>query len=366
VFLGHGTFLFLHTSINQQATATANHAAFAVNYHDSAVHTHLGHQAVIVFFVLSGYFVGGGALRAVRSRQWSTQSYLLRRLTRLWVVLIPALLLGALFDAIGARLFSATTLIYAKLWNSGLGSTGNVIPAHFALSTFAGNVFFLQGILVPCFGTNGPLWSLSYEFWYYLIFPLLLVVLMPSTATVCRIMSIATLVAISIFCGRDISLYFLIWLMGTLTYCLPLGNLHVPPRWIASLMCALFAAFNLYVVVFPYNIIASDFTTGMFFSLILWLLLHFRQPAGESLYRSVSTTLSAMSYTLYTVHYPIILFLSAWLVPKLPRQHFSLPSIEALLFAYAATFLIAYLVYRCFEANTGRVRRVLAERLDAR
>ena len=37
---------------------------------------------------------------------------------------------------------------------------------------FAGNALFLQTILVPVLGTNGPLWSLAYEFWYYAVFPL--------------------------------------------------------------------------------------------------------------------------------------------------------------------------------------------------
>ena len=45
----------------------------------------------------------------------------------------------------------------------------------------AANALFLQTIVaarnaphpVPTFGSNGALWSLSYEFWYYLAFPLL-------------------------------------------------------------------------------------------------------------------------------------------------------------------------------------------------
>jgi len=43
----------------------------------------LGHQWVIVFFVLSGYLVGGSVLRSVSAGRWSWRSYLLARLTRL-------------------------------------------------------------------------------------------------------------------------------------------------------------------------------------------------------------------------------------------------------------------------------------------
>src|SRR5579871_6819595 len=54
----------------------------------------LGHQWVIVFFVMSGYLVGGSVIRSVTEGRWSWSSYLLARLTRLYVVLLPALLLG--------------------------------------------------------------------------------------------------------------------------------------------------------------------------------------------------------------------------------------------------------------------------------
>jgi len=331
----------LHTSVHQLAHDPSMQLGAAGPSHELAGHTHLGHQAVIVFFVLSGYFVGGGALRAVRNRKWSTKLYLFQRLTRLWVVLIPALLLGLLMDTAGVRLFSNATPVYASLYSPVSRSVWNVIPFRFAASTFMGNVFFLQGILVPCFGTNGPLWSLSYEFWYY----------------------IAGLIAILIFCGRDISLYFLIWMMGALISCLSMGISQPLARRITPWVCALFMAFNLYAVAYPCNLIASDFATGIFFSFVLWLLLHFRQPATDSIYRKASTRLSAMSYTLYTVHYPIILFLSVLLLPKLPGPHSSLQSIGILLAAYVATFSIAYLFYRCFEANTARVRRIFSAHL---
>src|SRR5579863_1104724 len=38
--------------------------------------TNLGHQAVIVFFVLSGYLVGGSVVRALSRRNWSWSRYL--------------------------------------------------------------------------------------------------------------------------------------------------------------------------------------------------------------------------------------------------------------------------------------------------
>jgi len=60
----------------------------------------LGRQWVIVFFVLSGYLVGGSVLRSVGSGKWSWRSYLLARLSRLYVVLLHALLLGGALEGV--------------------------------------------------------------------------------------------------------------------------------------------------------------------------------------------------------------------------------------------------------------------------
>ena len=50
-------------------------------------------------------------------------------------------------------------------------------PLHLDAATFWGNLVFLQTILVPTYGTNALLWSLANEFWYYMLFPLLAVLI---------------------------------------------------------------------------------------------------------------------------------------------------------------------------------------------
>ena len=90
------------------------------------------------------------------------------------------------------------------------------------LSTFFGNVFFLQGIVTSCFGSNGALWSLSYEFWYYIFFPLLVTALLASIHTRVRVGAGLLLSLLVVLCGWTIGAYFLIWLMGVGVACLPL------------------------------------------------------------------------------------------------------------------------------------------------
>src|SRR5438093_211100 len=41
--------------------------------------TSLGHEAVIVFFVLSGYFIAGNVLRSLADGSWNWRAYMTRR-----------------------------------------------------------------------------------------------------------------------------------------------------------------------------------------------------------------------------------------------------------------------------------------------
>src|SRR5438270_9524015 len=58
-----------------------------------------GHDAVILFFVLSGYVIAWVAER----REPDLRAYAVNRLSRLYSVVVPAILLTVIADAIGQR-----------------------------------------------------------------------------------------------------------------------------------------------------------------------------------------------------------------------------------------------------------------------
>ena len=121
----------------------------------------LGHQAVIVFFALSGLVVTTSMLRLAASGRWSLPRFAAARLARLWIVLVPCLLGGALLDRFGLAL---GTQPY------GIPAVGHpALPVDLSLATAFGNLAFLQTITVPVLGSNGPLWSLANEAWYYVL-----------------------------------------------------------------------------------------------------------------------------------------------------------------------------------------------------
>ena len=122
--------------------------------------TGFAHQAVILFFLLSGWLVGGSLLNK-NGTMGAIKHYFIDRISRLWVVLVPTFVLvlaiGILTGKVDAQVASV--------------APGN----DYSATAFIGNLVGLQDLAVPTFGGNFPLWSLSNETWYYIMFPLLVV-----------------------------------------------------------------------------------------------------------------------------------------------------------------------------------------------
>lgn len=115
-----------------------------------------GNEAVIEFFILSGFVISYTA----QNRHPDFLDYMLSRLARLWSIAIPAIILTCLLDHIGEALAPA---VYAPL-----------VPYSTVKWIIAGLV---NGVFLSQFwsfglwpGSNGPYWSIAYEFWYYVLF----------------------------------------------------------------------------------------------------------------------------------------------------------------------------------------------------
>lgn len=132
--------------------------------------TGFGHEAVMVFFVISGYLVGGKVWILYREGRFGWRRYLADRLSRLYAVLFVALVLGAVLDWSGYLFFNSYGL-YNKGHAGQIAVLGTAPFDRMGWLDFLVNAFFLQTIAGPPFGSNGPLWSLAYEWWYYILFP---------------------------------------------------------------------------------------------------------------------------------------------------------------------------------------------------
>lgn len=115
------------------------------------------HEAVIVFFVMSGFIIYSTTVNSGRN----SIDYVIARASRIYSVVFPAVL----FSIVCAILFIQNT-----------GRVGNFpsnITSPSIIDTVSSLLFLNQSWQNPAKLTmNGPFWSLCYEVWYYVIFGL--------------------------------------------------------------------------------------------------------------------------------------------------------------------------------------------------
>lgn len=317
----------------------------------------LGGQAVIVFFVLSGFLVGNSAWRAVRNGRWSWRKYLFQRMTRLWIVLIPALIFGGILDHVGMHYLSQNGGIYTS--PPGQGMVEKNLAALSTLKVMAGNFFFLQKILVPTYGTNAAMWSLANEFWYYMLFPLLLLLLVGRTPKLQRFAFGVLAAGIFYLVGVKISGYFIVWLLG---FFVSIMALKIPAnRRRVATGCALlfFAAVIAFIRLRHVGSAEAAGLIGVSFAAYLYTVAHARQPIKSRTYQAIATGFSKFSYTLYLAHLPLLVFMVAlinrpWHPWRKDPAHLGL-SLALVVIAYS----YAWGMYYIFERNTDFVRRRL-------
>ena len=310
--------------------------------------------------MLSGFLVGSSGLRWVEKRTWSLPRYLLHRFLRLEIVLLPALLLELIWDAAGMHIPGA-----AGLYSGGWHLIMRWGPADLSWRTLLGNAAFVQGILVPSFGVNGALWSLANEFWYYVLFGLLVTACLRSTRWWLRILVSALILAVSKFVGLGIMILAPLWFLGLGIYLLPQMRLSALGRRVllisTMLLFAVFLVLEFGAHVSSLSISDQrvlDLATGVLFSLVLYAMVQ-ANPISPR-YRRVAHWIAAPTYTLYANHLPALFFLLACIgARKAPTPAHCLE-----VFAwFIVVWFYGYGLYMLFERRTPAIRKWIESRL---
>lgn len=132
-----------------------------------------GHQAVILFFVLSGFCIHyrrANDLRDGNPAPFRVGPYLYRRARRIIPPLYFALALTAVLGAV-VRWINPAAVSGSYLDNP---YAEPFLIQNNSMRVLIGNLLFLQSLVVPMYGNNTPLWSLAYEFHFYWMYPLFL------------------------------------------------------------------------------------------------------------------------------------------------------------------------------------------------
>jgi peptidoglycan/LPS O-acetylase OafA/YrhL len=318
-----------------------------------------GHQAVVIFFVLSGYLISGSVFRMFERDRWSWRTYLLHRLLRLWIVLLPGLIVTAIADRIGMSLHRpAAHALYAGL--SGDHVIGPVRQTA-GLLTGLGNFFFLQGVKVDPFGSDGALWSLANEFWYYLLFPLALIALCRKSPIRTRLIHAALFLLAAWFLREHILEGFPIWLLGTLLALIAPPRVGAPVRWMAAVSYAIIL--YLFARAPQLNLRWADQLLGVATFVFLWILLSATAPAdGKTLRARITRLFARFSYTLYVAHTPLLALIAA-LVLGSERWQPNAPHVAESLAILIAVLGFCYLLATQTEFRTDAIRSAIERRL---
>jgi peptidoglycan/LPS O-acetylase OafA/YrhL len=316
------------------------------------------HEAVVVFFVLSGFLVGGSAIEKARSKQPWLRKYVIDRTVRIYIVLLPVLLICGSVDVLSAHFFSDV----------------GVYSASFARDSFdpwliLWNILNLQGIWFPPFGTNQPMWSLGMEYWYYLLFGFMLLPLGGAGSPYSKYFRVVgCLAAASTFIvfassGSYFLFGFLIWCLGAAAHVVPFTVIR-SPRVSLALFVVVSVAVRLAVsetVLLRETVkYAVDLVQAALFANLL-LTLRFDKSAGFAFCRSeIHARLAAFSYSLYASHLPFAIAIFTACVhffgDHWRRAVLSFAYYPIYLLIVAVLVALSYLVSRVSEAHTAEVR----------
>lgn len=323
-------------------------------------------EAVVVFFVLSGYLVGGLSSARLSMGRFSLANYSIDRVTRLFVAFLPALALTAALDIAGNYWFHgvgfwthAHPMIKAKV------ATG-AFETYATLSIFLKNALMMQTIWAPSFGSNQPLWTISLEFWFYVVFGLVLAAGLAGSFRL-RLFGIAAAVGTAAVLGGPFSLFMGLWLLGVGAAFVPWRSVERPVAALALLgaLLTLVRVFDNYFDHHEFARIAKEYAIAATFA---WLCVSMRGVSFKPLEWAggFNKFMADFSYSLYLIHFPTMLFILAALhaTGRFPSiaTGYSPGSAQGLL-VYGAMIGLVYLSAWSFaqatERQTWKARRFL-------
>jgi len=265
-------------------------------------------EAVLLFFVLSGYSIGLSTAKTPPSSWQRTRDYLIRRAKRI----LP--------------------LYYLSFaWTFLLGCIYGLDRPSFQVSTLLGNMAFLQtsasskGNWFEPYGDNGPYWSLSYEVFFYAVLPGALSALNSSArgrsspdqmifvAIGASLLGLAFNQVMPSPFSQFLTLW-IVWVLGFISVNLPRSPRHLmllaSPFLLFATLWASLASLDLksdtlvmlakgclLALIFGSIATYSECISGKAMLLVRWILIRLFAHVGDG------------SYALYLLHYPLLLAL---------------------------------------------------------
>lgn len=282
--------------------------------------SNLNVEAVLFFFILSGFSINISIRNSNLEKNEDINKYLYKRFKRILPTYILALVLTYI-----------------------IGIISNDTHLHdYSMKTLLGNLFFLQTsknvgeYWIEPFGLNGPLWSLSYEMFYYLAYPIFYILIKKLNTKINKINFYdLSLIIIAFASFSSIFLrvlfftpwfsflsYFYVWFLGVYAASIYLCNNKYSFNKIALIVLVSigYKIINYYLLhsTTVDNIFSSTliFIFGIFLYKNIRILRKFGFKKIESFFNLIFKHVGLASYSLYIYHFPLLAFISKYYNPN--------------------------------------------------
>lgn len=323
--------------------------------------TGLGHEAVVIFFVMSGLLVGGLSVVRQIDGRFAPSEFVIHRFSRIYIVLIPALIVGLILDHVGLAYFNSAA-IYTESLRFRLPG---IIADQMSLRLLVDNLLMLMQVSVPVLGSNAALWSISYEWWSYALFFFALCFFASSMRRPSKLVYALLVCLMLVLLPLDVMRYFLVWMIGVAVLFSPLRKIP----------CNRFLAYAMLIASILWSRIDQNNTTPILgldrtfiHDLVLAVTCFFlftalnQNQMRVGRMQNLHQVLAGFSYTTYLVHLPFMV-----IVISILNRHFGLPVLQQptpIGMAYFVSMVVliglySYAFSRFTERHTDALRRYL-------
>lgn len=297
-----------------------------------------GGIGVLVFFVLSGFLVGGRTAERILKGTADFYQYAIDRSVRIGLPLVGSLILIIIV-------------------NSFLGMPINWLK-------IIGNLFSLQGIF--CGDVGGVFWTLSYEVWFYVLFASLILLLRGKYNYLSVIGLILFTMSLCAFVILDTYLLFVL-LCGVMGYFLAKSDWKISKKGLFFLAFMFFALSSVTLISGPsraHSYILSRYINTDIMKILIGLvsmlfisgIIRIKPSGVFGTIEKYGTVLAKFSYSLYLTH---------WQVLKIINHFFGRSTnidgiaIGKFVLSVFSCIIFAYLFYLLTERNTTFVKNLL-------
>ena len=311
----------------------------------------LATHAVTIFFVVSGFMICLSVFRHQKAGEFDDIGFAKARVFRIYPPLIAALLI--------------TILVYLTISGLALhGSESYRLGGELAVSrenvklewsSLPSTFFLLYGAVPhvpPPINMDGPLWTLGYEWWFYI---LVFLTVRLSNGMSFRTIAPLLIVAVMLIVGRN-GLFFrflVVWLSGyALGYAYMTGRLFLPNASVVLLLIIAALVAATLAIGDTANLLLHPFDTspgqnlmviiGTSIAVCVAFALRFRDHLQFPQWLCGT---AAFSYTLYVIHFPLLLLAYSLLHPVVHGHNWAVAAFFALLAGLPIIYISAMLAH---------------------